>query len=264
MEFLKSIKMILSVRAIVITILAVASTYLCRYYSITADFPLSLIGTAVVFPIVFSIGGAYKRREVVLREYGNLKAHGRAIYFAARDWLENSDQQTRSEGKDLLFELMSSCRDLFAASSDDHKEEKENKVYAGFSGLSLYIKSLRQKGLASGEASRCNQFLSKMVISFENIKHIHQYRTPRTLRAYSRVFICLLPILYGPYFAEIAKDFSKWLIYVMPVLFTLVLTALDNIQEHLENPFDQVGADDVSINAEKFVSRLDIESPEAA
>jgi hypothetical protein len=122
----------------------------------------------------------------------------------------------------------------------------------------LYIKGLRKKGLASGEASRWNQFLSKMAIAFENVKHIYQYRTPRMLRAYSRVFITILPILYGPYFAAIGKDYSKgWLTYIMPVLLTLVLTSLDNIQEHLENPFDQIGEDDVAINVEKFVSRLD-------
>ena len=42
----------------------------------------------------------------------------------------------------------------------------------------------------------------------------------------------------------------------MPVLFAPVLVSLDNIQEHLENPFDQIGQDDVSINAEKFEERL--------
>ncbi len=43
----------------------------------------------------------------------------------------------------------------------------------------------------------------------------------------------------------------------MPVLFSVILVSLDNIQDHLENPFDQVGEDDVAINAEKFVARLD-------
>jgi hypothetical protein len=32
--------------------------------------------------------------------------------------------------------------------------------------------------------------------------------------------------------------------------------SLDNVQEHLENPFDQIGEDDIAINAEKFVERL--------
>jgi hypothetical protein len=44
----------------------------------------------------------------------------------------------------------------------------------------------------------------------------------------------------------------------MPILFSVIFVALDNIQDHLENPFDQVGEDDVLINAEKFVSRLEL------
>jgi hypothetical protein len=31
---------------------------------------------------------------------------------------------------------------------------------------------------------------------------------------------------------------------------------LDNIQEHLENPFDQVGEDDIKLNVEEFLGRL--------
>ncbi|HUT30032.1 MAG TPA: hypothetical protein VMX13_09585 [Sedimentisphaerales bacterium] len=45
--------------------------------------------------------------------------------------------------------------------------------------------------------------------------------------------------------------------HLLPVLFTVILVSLDNIQGHLENPFDLVGEDDVAINAEKFVSRLE-------
>jgi hypothetical protein len=192
-----------------------------------------------------------------LRVWGGLKAHGRAIFFAARDWLEVSDAEATEEIKELLKGLLSNCRQLFQTPVED-MEDEEVKVYESFSKVSLYIKGLRKKGLASGEVSRCNQFLSKMAIAFENVKHIYQYRTPRTLRAYSRVFITILPILYGPYFAAIGKDYSKpWLTYIMPVLLTLVLTSLDNIQEHLENPFDQIGEDDVAINVEKFISRLD-------
>jgi amino acid permease len=257
MQVIRSIRMILSLRAIIITILAIICTFLCLKYNITADFPLSLIGTAIVFPIVFSIGGAYKRRENALREYGTIKAHGRAIFFAARDWLGESDEQPLVEIKNLLTELLESCRDLFITPVNK-MEVKEKAVYSVFSKLSIYIKDFRKKGLSNGEVSRCNQFLSKTIIAFENIKHIYQYRTPRTLRTYSRVFICLLPILYGPYFAEISKEFAKELTYVMPVLFSLVLVSLDNIQNHLENPFDQIGEDDVRINAKKFVKGLDL------
>ena len=79
----------------------------------------------------------------------------------------------------------------------------------------------------------------------------------RTLRAFSTVFICLLPILYGPYFAAAAADYAPQVSYAMPVLFSLVLVSLHNIQNHLENPFDGVGEDDISINVEAFLRRLD-------
>ncbi len=45
----------------------------------------------------------------------------------------------------------------------------------------------------------------------------------------------------------------------MPILFSVILVSLDNIQNHLENPFDQLGEDDVVINAEKLVASLDAE-----
>ena len=116
---------------------------------------------------------------------------------------------------------------------------------------------MRSHGLPSGEASRSNQFLSKMMISFERIKHIYQYRTPRTLRTYSDIFIVILPIIYGPHFAENATNFSFGLQFAVPVLFSVILVALDNIQSHLENPFDQQGEDDVYISVDKYIRNLD-------
>ena len=130
-------------------------------------------------------------------------------------------------------------------------------MYNSFTQLSLFIKKLRSHGLPSGEASRSNQFISKMMISFERIKHIYQYRTPRTLRTYSDIFIIILPIVYGPHFAESVDNYSYNLQFVVPVLFSVILVALDNIQAHLENPFDQQGEDDVHFNVEKFIRNLD-------
>lgn len=258
MKKLKQVLVIINLKTIIITGLAVASTYLCRRFNLFADFPMTLIATAVVFPIVFSIGGAYKRRENALTKYSSIKAHGRAIYFATRDWIENTDTEIQNKAKKLLSDLLVSCRQLFSSPLQEMSKNEE-EVYRHFSRISVFIKEdLRGKGLPSGEASRCNQFLSKMIIAFEDVKHIYQYRTPRTLSAFSDFFVTILPIVYGPYFAEISKEFSSQLAYVMPVLFTVILVSLDNIQEHLENPFDQVGEDDIIINAEKFVGRLDL------
>jgi len=258
MKSLKQILVIINLKTLIVTVLAVLSTWLCRRYEFTAQFPMTLIATAVVFPIVFSIGGAYKRREQALTRYSSIKAHGRAIYFAARDWIDDTDEDLLGRARELLGELLDSVRHLLAHPVEE-MEENEAAVYRSFSKLSLFIKNdLRTRGMPSGEASRCNQFLSKMIVAFEDAKHIYQYRTPRTLSAFSDFFVTVLPVAYGPYFAAIATDYSPGLVYVMPVLFTVILVSLDNIQEHLENPYDQIGEDDIVINVEKFVDRLEV------
>ena len=99
-------------------------------------------------------------------------------------------------------------------------------------------------------------YLSKMIIAFDNMKIIHNYRTPITLRAYSKVFIYIFPIIYGPYFASTHQDYSIYLEYVMPILYSFILVSLDNIQDHLENPFDEVGEDDIKIDTHDTLRML--------
>jgi len=249
--------LIVNLQTLIISILAVGSTALCIHFKFEADFPLSLIATSIVFPIVFSIGGAYKRREAALKEYAAIKGYLRAIYFVSRDWLPEVKAENLKKMESLIRDFFTNFRALFLGSI--YKlEENEKAIYQNFSEFSLYIKhELRGEGLPSGECSRTNQYLQKMMISFESIKHIYQYRTPRTLRSFSNLFIKILPIIYGPYFAFKAEGMPWLLEYIIPVLLTMILVSLDNIQEHLENPFDQVGEDDITINVEKFVENLE-------
>tara|TARA_Y100000588_G_scaffold373091_1_gene446469 strand:+ start:350 stop:1129 length:780 start_codon:yes stop_codon:yes gene_type:complete len=256
-EALTRVRLVVNLKTLYVSILAVGSMVICREYEIQGSFPLTLISTAIIFPIVFSIGGAYKRREAALAHYGSIKALGRAIYYAVRDWLPESDDTSLAKTRDTLGKLMISMRDLFTQPEEELRDH-EDDVYAAFSELSLLIRvELRDRGLPGGECSRLYAYMSKMMVSFENTKHIFQYRTPRSLRAYSDFFILALPIMYGPYFVASSAGYSMYLEYIMPLLFAFILVGLDNIQEHLENPFDQIGVDDVAINAEKFVNSLE-------
>ena len=80
------------------------------------------------------------------------------------------------------------------------------------------------------------------------MRNILLYRTPVALRAYSRVFLNAFPILYAPYFAEIAAESRPFVGYSVAVTYSLVLVSLDNIQEDLETPYDQRGEDDVDLD----------------
>lgn len=257
MRSFSSLSHVVNLKSLVIALFAVLTTWLCLRLDIKADFPLTLIATAIVFPIVFSISTAYNRRERALEEYGAIKACGRSLYIASRDWVSERDEKRDLEVKSALLELLAACRDLFMSPLGEG-EEHEARVYQSFGRLSEFVTAMREAHLAPTECSRLNQYIGRMITAFENEKSIYDYRTPRALRAFSDFFILLLPILYGPYFAYQATQFSMTLFFVMPVLFALILVGLANIQDELENPFDQIGVDDVAIDPERFIASLDL------
>ncbi|MGI8706243.1 MAG: hypothetical protein ACR2JJ_10700 [Sphingomicrobium sp.] len=251
-----SLTHVVNLKSALVAALAVLSTWVSLRLGITADFPLTLVATAIVFPLVFSISTAYQRREKALEDYGKLKALGRSLYLASRDWLPRQDSRRDGELKAALYELLSASRDMFTSPLTD-MARYEARIHVAFGRLSLFVRDMRGADLSATECSRLNQYVSQMMTAFENIKHIYEYRTPRTLRAFSEFFILLLSVLYGPYFAYQAIEFSPDLFFVMPALFALILVGLSNIQDHLENPFDQIGQDDVAIDPDHFLATLE-------
>lgn len=256
LKIISSLRLIINYRTFIVTFLAVLSSYTCFHLGWVAKFPDMLVGVAIVFPVVFSIGSAYNRRETALQRFSDFKGHAIAIYYASRDWSSNKENdlpvQVRTIIDDLLRHLKMMLKNKDMAEWDKH----EKVVYDLFSKLSLVTMQFRNFGVQSGEISRVSQYMSKMIIAFDNMRIIHRYRTPITLRAYSKFFIYTFPLIYGPYFASTFHDFSAQLEYVMPVLYSFILVSLDNIQDHLEYPFDEVGEDDVVINVEETTRYL--------
>jgi hypothetical protein len=253
---LRSFFLIINYKTIIITVLAVVSSQVCYNLGLTAKFPDMLVGVAIVFPVVFSIGSAYNRRETALQRFSDFKGHAMVIYYATRDWTTNKENDLPKRVRNMVNEMTILMRSMFKSNSRMDWQQNEKKVYQYFSALSLLTMELRNHGVQSGEISRVSQYVSKMVIAFDNLKIIHTYRTPVTLRAYSKVFIYIFPIIYGPYFASTFHDFSAHLEYVMPVLYSFILVSLDNIQDHLEHPFDEVGEDDIRIDESEVIAHM--------
>ncbi len=255
-QVLRSLLLIINYKTFVVTTLSVISTYVCFHLGLTAKFPDMLVGVAIVFPVVFSIGSAYTRRETALQRLADFRGHAVAVFFATRDWTTQKENDLPARTKQVVREMMVMMKDIFKIHDRAGWMEQEKKMYQKFSILSTITMEMRNYGVQSGEISRVSQYVSKMIIAFDNMKIIHNYRTPVTLRAYSKVFIYTFPIIYGPYFASTFSEFSSQLEFVMPVLYSFILVSLDNIQDHLENPFDEVGEDDISINVEETTQLL--------
>lgn len=246
MGTLRSFVRILDRHTAAVTALALLSTWLCRRYGVEADLPSALIGIAVIFPIVFSINSAYKRREEALSYLADARGHGVAIAWAHRDWT-GGDPGLARRGREAVDALFGAVRAYFEGVGAGDREALA-EVYRRFSALSESHEALRAAGVPANEVSRVNQYLRAVIIDFERMRNILEYRTPQALRAYSRVFLNGFPILFGPYFARLGTESTAAVGYLVAVVYSVVLVSLDNIQEALENPYDTVGEDDVDLD----------------
>ena len=103
-----------------------------------------------------------------------------------------------------------------------------------------------------------------VIMGVENSIAIKAHRTPYSIRAYCVLFIYVFPFFYAPTLikniqyqegvvADMLSDTITTLgtnnytiiIYTLNVIVSFFLITLYNIQEQIENPFDQDGLDDI-------------------
>ena len=248
------IKVMISLQTVMVITLACLATYLCIRFDVVVDLPTALIGIAIVFPIVFSINAAYRRREEALGYFASLKSHAISLFYAHRDWIPKDDPGHADRMRQLIDRLLQSIHQCLTNPKNHDAFVKQ--TYGIFSEISRSIEGLRDAGVPSNEISRVNQYLRAMIIDFERMRNIYVYRTPTSLRAYSHVFLNSFPVLFAPYFAFVSTEYFTATGYLVAVFYALVLVGLDNIQEDLEHPYDQVGADDLNLNVAEYYSHI--------
>ena len=243
MRFLR----VLDRHVLLVVVLAVVATWASIRVGVRADLPTELVAVAIVFPIVFSINAAYRRREEALVSLASLKASIAGIFYAHRDWVpEGAPHAERAS--ELVARFYDAVQRAISCAARD-RPARRGEVARAMSDISRSIEDLRRAGLSPTEASRVNNYLNRAHFDFERLRTIAEYRTPGSLRAFSKVYLNLFPILFAPFYAQIAFEAGTWVGYGVAVAFAVVLCGLDNVQDHLENPFDGIGVDDVRLGA---------------
>ncbi len=243
MEAIKHFVYVINLRTIIIGLVSATATFLCGYFSLTCDMPASLIGIAVVFPLVFSINASFQRRDLALNEYGELNARLVSLYFAHKLHLSKRlEDNNPKEFRDQTLRFLK----LVSEDLTDEENSKERKavIYNYFHDLSRQNAKFLDIDLPDMHATVCG-WLDQTIRSYEILSKISEYRTPKGLRAYSKVFLNLFPIIFAPYFASF-NDELEYMGYLIAVIYSLVLVMLSTIQENVENPFDNKGLDDIN------------------
>lgn len=216
-------------------------TYLTFRFNLDFNVDLTLLSIAIIFPLVFTIRGSFRRREKALEHLSRFRANLKTVqYFLMSDNGLSEEDKTESTG--ILNEISTSVLEHLAQKeySLNDLDKVTNQVYEFVLDKNgTMTKSVREKVF---------RFMRDVHRSIEDLHAIHSHRTPISLKAYCKLFIYLFPFLYAPtIISNIGGQIEPWVAYTIVIMTEFILISLYNIQDDLEYPFDDVGVDDIKL-----------------
>jgi predicted membrane chloride channel (bestrophin family) len=214
-------------------------------YNFSYNFDLTVISIAIVFPLVFTIRGAFRRREKALEYLAKFKA---GLISLNSSFYENGKLDISEKGEifDIINNININFLDYLGPKSLHLDKTKEEIVK-----IFRFIDSKTDK-FSYSSAMRCHGYLNDIHQAIEFLAAVKLHGTPMVIRAYTLIFIFIFPLIYTPaiYYNLIqSSDFHEpILVYILAFLTSFILISLYNIQEQLENPFDQIGVDDIQLD----------------
>ncbi|KAH7474540.1 uncharacterized protein KRP23_8668 [Phytophthora ramorum] len=246
--------------------------------SFGANISWTIVSFAVVSPMIMQIRQAFTRREQAL----DIIAESRSLLVnillanALWNWGDNGRkklpldhvQKTKALLEALLHDTMSLLimptltrgRHRFTSHGRKLASQFVNpvkhlqlQIVNTIRQLHDQVEVLKACGMPANEASRINQYHWLLQARIEKLQNIKFYRTPQATRSFTRLFILVLPVFYGPYYVYIARgnqyqttNFAFCLL--LSVSTSLLMTGIFNVERTMEDPFAGGGMDGVHVH----------------
>ena len=243
----KAITSVFNYRILIILIETVLVYFLYNYYKINLAIDFTIISIAIVFPLVFSITSAYQRRQESIEtfaEFRNKIIDISNIFYAVNGVQKEDYNKIYNE----LIEAQNLLVEYIKSSDGNTKfDDLRNKRKAILLLIDSYKHLFNER-----EKDSLIRVKNELFLSAEKLRGTKIHETPISLRKYCLIFIYLSPLLYDSQLVLGQSSFGYTIETLISLLFSLlisfVLMALYNVQEYIENPFDQKGLDDLKIN----------------
>ena len=238
---LKPYLVIINYRTWIALITSVAVPYLAFKYNIEFDMDLTLISIAMIFPLVFTIRGSFRRREKALEHLSEFRSTLKTmLYFLM------SNQELPAEDKAEIETLLIDVSDTLMEhlrTNETNTSELDKSIQKVFD----FIQS-RDLVISGKSKERLFRIMKDLHETVENVNAINTHRTPISLKAYCLIFIYIFPLIYAPTMIHrVGPDKGEWITYFIVVLSQFIMISLYNIQNQLEFPFDDEGMDDIHL-----------------
>ncbi|ALM09266.1 membrane protein [Sediminicola sp. YIK13] len=218
-----------------------ASVSFCYYYNINFNVDLTLLSIAIIFPLVFTIRGSFRRREKALEHLSKYRSAMKTLqYFITTSTLLDKEEASLK----LLLENIEDKTILHLKSREGSIKDLDEEVEKVFE----FIHS-RRKTISKSLKDKLFKYMCDLHEAIDNLNGIHMHRTPMSLKAYCKVFIYIFPLIYAPTIIfNIGETYNPFAVYFVVILTEFILISLYNIQDDLEYPFDDKGLDDIQLD----------------
>lgn len=236
---------ILNSRTLIAISVAGLTTYLTLARNFQYNFDLTMISIAIIFPLVFTIRSAFRRREKALEHLSRFKSG-----LITVDACFQENRKITPEKKEEIAYTVRNISKLLTEYLGPETCSRE-RLYEETDKIALFIRNNADQ-IGNATALKIYRFMKDVYQGLENVAAIKLHRTPISIRAYCLIFIYMYPIIYTPaLYNRLHEGISyndSWILYSLSMFSTFILISLYNVQEQLENPFDQHGVDDIRLN----------------
>jgi len=231
---------LINVRTLIVLLICVGASFLTVYYNLKLHQNFILFGLLIVFPLVKSFQFAFRRREWSLEYLSSFRASLTAIHLFLQHSKKLSEEQ-RASGRNLIKQASDALLNYLKRGQPEVKE-----VYAAQDEVSKFL-LIHEEEISGRNTSLIIRQLKDAHTSTTYLISLTRHRTVFALRMFALIFISLFPLLQAPL---LNHTFGKFpiLVYLFSCITGLVLITLYNVQHQLENPFDQIGYDDVHLD----------------
>jgi len=242
----------LNYRIFIILVETISIFILYKEFQVNVNVDFFIFSIAIVFPLVFSITSAYQRRQESIIEF--TKFRNKIIDITNLMYAVNG---FKKEDYNMIFSSLLSIQNQFLNYLINDSDVNEFKLIR-HKRKDIFKKIIEFKELFNErEKDSIISVKNEMFLSMEKLNGLKLHNTPISLRKYCLIFIYISPFLFNT--KLISEDqFQIFLGFDIPIsiifsmLISFILMALYNIQDYIENPFDQEGLDDLKINELKI------------
>lgn len=243
---MKKYLQIINIRTFQVLLICLAISFLVIQYKVKYNYDLTVLSIAIIFPLVFTIRAAFRRREKALEHLSRFKASILIVHYC----FQRSKKLTEEKKwviRNMLVQISDSLVTKLSRHSNDQTELRAN-LAAAFQ----FIQDHKEE-ISTSEAMKIFRFMKDVHTTIENLIAIDTHRTPISLRAYCQVFIYFFPVIYTPALLHrLEHNSPDWVVYTLSMITGFILISLFNVQDEMEHPFDQQGLDDIRLSEFKF------------